>query len=429
MPDNIDVAPSKAAVTAKVATDLVDNVHYPVYKLAVSLDGSTPVHVSSTNPLPVSGPLTDTELRATAVPVSGPLTDTELRDSDVGVAVNSTVGLTDTELRATHLHVVPEDDFGFQSQMTPMRDMKVTEPYRVVGSSFGASIDAKFWTAINSGTASASGVASGISTISSGTSNDGYGQLSSFRPARFQFAHPLQFRAAIRIPNTTIALNTRRWGSFSVSTVTPQNGCYFEIDAAGTLSVVCVSGGTPTAVSSGSFNGSGGTTYTLDTDMHRYEIIYFTAGVWFYIDDILIHSTIPTTALIAEDLTVPINVTSVNDATGVTSGTIEFWNGVIIKLGRDITAPLCFYQDGTVAAEVLKIGAGTVQKLNIADVSNTAVLTLYDNTAASGTILYSTGAMGAQSKPFIVDLTGVAFFTGLTLAITGANCKVTVVYE
>jgi hypothetical protein len=35
---------------------------------------------------PVSGPLTDTQLRATAVPVSGPLTDAQLRATAVTVA-------------------------------------------------------------------------------------------------------------------------------------------------------------------------------------------------------------------------------------------------------------------------------------------------------------------------------------------------------
>ncbi len=51
-----------------------------------------PVGVSATNPLPVTGPLTDTQLRATAVPVSGTvatggLTDTQLRASAVPVSV------------------------------------------------------------------------------------------------------------------------------------------------------------------------------------------------------------------------------------------------------------------------------------------------------------------------------------------------------
>ena len=43
---------------------------------------SLPVTLASDeDTVPVSGPLTDTELRASAVPVSGPLTDTELRAS------------------------------------------------------------------------------------------------------------------------------------------------------------------------------------------------------------------------------------------------------------------------------------------------------------------------------------------------------------
>ena len=54
-----------------------------------------PVSIAAT--VAVSGPLTDTQLRATAVPVSGPLTDTQLRASSVPV-----IGpLTDTQLRAT----------------------------------------------------------------------------------------------------------------------------------------------------------------------------------------------------------------------------------------------------------------------------------------------------------------------------------------
>ncbi len=62
--------------------------------------------------LPVTGPLTDTQLRAAAVPVSltsvpshavtGPLTDAQLRASAVPISGTvSTGGLTDTQLRAT----------------------------------------------------------------------------------------------------------------------------------------------------------------------------------------------------------------------------------------------------------------------------------------------------------------------------------------
>lgn len=60
-----------------------------------SIDSKTPALVSGKTP--VVGPLTDTELRATAVPVSGPLTDTQLRATAVPVSGP----LTDTQLRAT----------------------------------------------------------------------------------------------------------------------------------------------------------------------------------------------------------------------------------------------------------------------------------------------------------------------------------------
>lgn len=78
---------------------------------------ATPVPISGTvavsGSVAVTGPLTDTQLRATAVPVSGPLTDTQLRASAVPVsgtvAISGTVPvsgpLTDTQLRATPVPV------------------------------------------------------------------------------------------------------------------------------------------------------------------------------------------------------------------------------------------------------------------------------------------------------------------------------------
>lgn len=54
----------------------------------------------------VTGPLTDTQLRAVAVPVSGPLTDVQLRATPVPVSgAVTTGGLTDTQLRATPVPV------------------------------------------------------------------------------------------------------------------------------------------------------------------------------------------------------------------------------------------------------------------------------------------------------------------------------------
>lgn len=62
--------------------------------------------ISISGSVAVTGPLTDSQLRATAVPVSGPLTDTQLRATAVPVSLSSvpshavTGPLTDTQLRA-----------------------------------------------------------------------------------------------------------------------------------------------------------------------------------------------------------------------------------------------------------------------------------------------------------------------------------------
>ena len=67
---------------------------------------AAPVPVSGT--VTASGPLTDTQLRASAVPVSGPLTDAQLRATAVpvsGTVTATTGGLTDAQLRAAAVPV------------------------------------------------------------------------------------------------------------------------------------------------------------------------------------------------------------------------------------------------------------------------------------------------------------------------------------
>ena len=117
MADNIKVLGSVDVSAVNVATNEIGGVHYPVYKISYGIDG-VQVPVSDTNKLPVIGPLTDTELRASAIPVTGPLTDTELRASSVAVtgpltdaelrasAVPVSGPITDTELRATPVNVL-----------------------------------------------------------------------------------------------------------------------------------------------------------------------------------------------------------------------------------------------------------------------------------------------------------------------------------
>jgi len=68
---------------------------------SITVDGPLTNTELRATALPVSGPLTDTQLRATAIPVSGALTNTELRATAVPVSGP----VTDTQLRASALAV------------------------------------------------------------------------------------------------------------------------------------------------------------------------------------------------------------------------------------------------------------------------------------------------------------------------------------
>jgi hypothetical protein len=104
-----DVAGSPPALANPLPVELSDGVN------ALGTDAN-PIRNSPSSTAaiqPVSGPLTDAQLRATPVPISGtvtatgPLTDTQLRATPVPVSgtVTATGPLTDTQLRATPVPV------------------------------------------------------------------------------------------------------------------------------------------------------------------------------------------------------------------------------------------------------------------------------------------------------------------------------------
>jgi hypothetical protein len=332
----------------------------------------------------------------------------------------------------THIRTVDlQDIYDHPAAISFMRDLKVAIPHRLVGTAFiGSTLDPNYWSVTKSVGDSAYTQADHNMQISSGTANSGYAHLQSARPARFVFAHPHIYRAACRISTGASAVthNTRRWGAYTVSGSTPQNGYYFELSNTGVLSVVSCKAGTPTAVASGDWNGDY-PALTMDDNLHAYEIHYFIMKVEFYIDGNLIHTLTPTTGNIISDQNLYIGATTVNSASGTTSGIINLHAATIMRIGKDETQPRSHFQVGTVAAQVLKYGPGLLHSICVSNVTNNAVITLYDNTAATGTAIWASGAMSNSTMPFSLDLHGLPFYTGLTLAITGANCNAVVLYE
>lgn len=80
---------------------------------------------------------------------------------------------------------------------------------------------------------------------------------------------------------------------------------------------------------------------------------------------------------------------------------------------------------GTVASTVIRTGAGKLAYVNIGTPITAGTIIIYDNTAASGTILASitSGATGSDSptKTYMLN-----YQTGLTVATVGLLMDVTV---
>jgi hypothetical protein len=107
---NVATVTDPIPVTLDGGSVTIDNITVPT-SVTVNNTNSSPLPISDAGgvisiddaggSITVDGPLTDTQIRATALPVSGPLTDTQLR----ATAVPVTGGLTDTQLRATAVPV------------------------------------------------------------------------------------------------------------------------------------------------------------------------------------------------------------------------------------------------------------------------------------------------------------------------------------
>ena len=88
-----------------------------------------------------------------------------------------------------------------------------------------------------------------------------------------------------------------------------------------------------------------------------------------------------------------------------------------------------YFAVGQSAGYTVKTGAGKLAKVILSQITVNSVLTIYDNTAASGTVLFVSGALPATTLPCTIDFSGLAFSIGLTFVVATANLSAVFVYE
>ena len=301
--------------------------------------------------------------------------------------------------------------------VSPTNQLNTVPTVRLVGTNFDGTVkDPNFWTeaVANDGTV----VQDGEIVLETNTTANGAAVYSSVRRARFIVGSALQFTGAFAFVTAGTPDNVRRCGAYD-----DNEGFFFQLDGT-TFSVGSRKGAADTLISSGSFNGNLGSTFTPTANVYyKLDIEWTPIGAFYYVNSVLLHKSVG--GHLTSVLTLPIRFENVNDNDSVVDVVMDCLGVVITRQGELITNPTYYHISGNAATHILKRGAGTLQKIIFNNTLGTSI-TIYDNTAASGTVI---GIITTTTAAVGVWEYNAPFSTGLTLVTVGNNLDATIVYE
>ena len=330
---------------------------------------------------------------------------------------------------------VYDSSTSFPVGVSPTNALKVVTPVKLAGASFqGDTIDSKFWVT-SLGTGGAVTQSNAEVMIDSGNTANNSTSLSSLRIAHYLGGSANAFRSVIVLPPVTTSgtghTNTRQWGAFDVN-----NGMFFEAVQTNPSSVPTLrlrtrkAGVTASAITS--FNGAYGTSYTLDNNVHTWEIFWTNSSIWFMVDGKLLHKASALTTTLTGATSLKVAMASINSGGCTGSNIITVRIATISRLGPLLSQPTYLYQAGVTSGVIAKYGVGNLHKVIASSLVTGCTVTIYDGIDSGGTIIHSftyTQGQQANNQPFDIDFGGIPFSIGLFLTITNAACNVTLIYE
>lgn len=303
--------------------------------------------------------------------------------------------------------------------VNPTNELAISPVYRLVGTAFdGTTKDPNFWTeTVVNGSVTQAGDAVTLLTSAAINSSAKY---VSVRKARFVPGSSPLFTAGLAMTVAPEAGNTRRVGCY-----TDTDGFFMQV-AGTTFSVGSRKSSSDTLVSTGSFNGNYGSSWSPELDTYYKVQIEFTplVVIW-YIDGVRLHSI--KSAGLSNTLTLPIALENIN-TTCSTDMDLICVGAYIARQGELFTNPTSKLVTGE-SETVLKYGAGTLKGCVISAIVNGADINIYDGTSTGGILIWASGNLAAKTEPFNIDFYGLPFSDGLTLEIADSSAAVLTVYE
>ncbi len=296
-------------------------------------------------------------------------------------------------------------------------ELMTSTSVRLVGTSFdGTNKDPNFWTE-TLGEGGSNVQAGGEIILKTGTDANGTVKYESVRKARYVVGQPLMFRGYPRFVTAGTADNIRRIGAYNAT-----DGFFFQLNGT-TFQIGTRKSSSDTLVSSGSFNGNMGTTFTpLTTVRYSFMIEYTTFGAYWYVNDELLHK-IEGQNLTAT-MTLPITTENLNSNDSIVDVEMHNYGSSIERHGELITDSTYKYI-GTDATTVCKYGAGRLHNVTVLD--NAGRIIVYDGLSAAGTVISNIDS-AQGSEPMGTLEFNVPFSDGLTI-VTSSSARCTVTYE
>lgn len=337
------------------------------------------------------------------------------------------MGLTNV----TDNNILNDPSVGVSASIDTFRNLRVAQAKRVIGSNFGSTIDTTYlYTTSVAGTGTAT-ASNGVASLTTGATANSSASIVTKNKARYLSGRNNLFRFQGRFSNTGSANNVREVGVF----IDSSNQFVFRLSGT-TFQVVVKKAGVETVVSSGLFNGNGsssGMGWTVDTNFHAFEILYSTARIRFLIDNDPIHTFVGASTSLTSSLVGQIYAANTNSGGGTANVSLDFMAVSVSHIGDAVNNPNYYNINAVAETRTLKGGGGTLQSISIGRPAGVgSSLTIYDNTAGSGTVIGIWDLNNAQSVgTHVMGIEGVNFYNGLTYVTAGTmtNGSITIFWE
>jgi hypothetical protein len=318
-------------------------------------------------------------------------------------------------------------NIGKTAQVSPMRALSTFDQVRLCGTPFhGTTKDTSFWSETGT-TANGSVTQAGGQVVLTTTVDSGSAAIyTSTRTGRYVSGSSNKFRAVVRFPDlgTVGNNNIREFGAFTAT-----DGFLFQLNANVFNIVVRKASTADQVIAKASWTGTYAAAFTLDTNVHTFEIQWTNSSAWFFIDDNIMHTVKGDTSPSTATLTFPVAARNINTLIGA-AVSLNVRTMSILRMGQALSMPMSYYHaSGTTAGVNLKVGAGNLHRIVFGGAANNAVITLADSITGATPSIWVYTATGALAAPASVDLGGLPFLTGLRLIVATGNASCTIIYE